>query len=134
MITSYHQMTSIVYCRQKFICVSVWVCMYVSMCVYIYICVYMYALLWKLVIKCYQWTLQANNYKWILVTQSSTKQNKKQQKMKQPNNQTKKCFQWQVVEPDQFCWGARAKMTLLKSTKKLLSSSTDETCHLSHCI
>ena len=25
-------------------------------------------------IKYYQWTLQANNYKWLLVTQSSTKQ------------------------------------------------------------
>ena len=40
----------------------------------------------------------------------------------------------QAIQPDQYCWGARAKMTVLKSSKQSLWSSTDEPYHLSHYI
>ena len=48
----------------------------------------------------------------------TSKQNKTRTK-----KQTKKIT---VVGLDQFCWGARAKMNVLKSLKQLLWSSTDE--------
>ena len=47
----------------------------------------------------------------------STKQNRNKQTNKQANKQTKKHSQQWALEPDQFCWGARAKITLMKSRK-----------------
>ena len=38
-------------------------------------------------------------------------------KQKQTNKQTKKHSQQWELEPDQLCWGARAKITLMKSRK-----------------
>ena len=85
-ITRYHQMTTIIYCGQNFMYVSMWVFVYVSI-----------------------------NSLWL-------------------RNHQKKDSQWWTVEPDLFCWGASAKMTVLKSWKQLLWSSTDKPYDLSYYI
>ena len=60
------------------------------------------------------------------VTQLSITQNK--------NKQTKTYLHWWMMTPDQFCRGTREKMTVLKSLKQSLWSSTDDLHHLSHYI
>ena len=72
-----------------------------GMYVYVYICVHYY----RLVIKYHQLTLEANNH--IDLWLHSHQQNK------QTKNR-KKYSQWWAVEPDQFCWGASARITVLK--------------------
>ena len=39
---------------------------------------------------------------------------------KHQRKKSKKHSQWWAVEPDQFFWGARAKMTVIKSSKQSL--------------
>ena len=50
------------------------------------------------------------------------------------NTNKKKGSQWRAVDPDQFCWETRAKVTVFKSSKQSLWSSTDESYHCSHYI
>ena len=76
--------------------------------VYVYIC----ALSYRFVIKHHELTLQVNNYKWLVVIKTSTKKANRQIN-KQANKQTKKYSQWWAVEPDQCCWGDRAKTVAL---------------------
>ena len=85
------------------------------MCGYVcmYLCIYVHY--YRLMIKYHPLTLQANNY--IDLSLHSHQQNKQTRKKK------KKYSQWWAVEPDQFCWEARTKMTVLKSRKQSLWSS-----------
>ena len=59
-------------------CVCVCVCVCVSMCVCT--CVYMCALLLGILTKYHQLTVQANNYKQLVVTEASQKQNNNKKK------------------------------------------------------
>ena len=81
---------------------------------------------YRRVTRYHQLTLQVNNY--IDLWFHSHQQNKKTNKNK------KKYSQRWTVESDQFCWRARAKMTVLKSPKQFLWLSTDEPYHFSHYI
>ena len=94
----------------------------------VWVCVYLYVYIWmhyyRLVIKYHQLSLQANNY--IDLWLHSHQQNKRTKKI------TKKYLQWWVVEPDQFCWGARAKISVLLCQRKcsghqLMSPTTSVT-------
>ena len=82
---------------------------------------YMYVGIIKKTCNNHQLALQENNYKWFVVRCSSTKKKKKKQANK---NIYLHGGRW---ESDQFYWGARAKMTILKSQKELhghMSSTT----------
>ena len=94
----------------------------------VWVCVYLYVYIWMhyyiLVIKYHQLSLQANNY--IDLWLHSHQQNKRTKQI------TKKYLQWWVVEPDQFCWGARAKISVLLcqikcSGHQLMSPTTSVT-------
>ena len=101
-ITTYQQMTPIVCCRKKFLCGSVRVCAYEYVCyVHAYICVQYY--------KDLKW----NSINWYFKQRiiNDLCLNNHQQ------NKSKKYSQSWTVEPDQYSWGARAKMTVLKSSK-----------------
>ena len=67
---------------------------------------------YRFVVKYHQLALQANSYTnmWL--------HNHQQNKTKQ--NKTK--WQWWVLEPDQFCWGARAEINVLKLLKQLITN------------